>query len=650
MKAHRQAGRTATRWGFARKAGVCGLHLLVQAALLLVFAAAAAAAQDKNDAKQAGDALYGKHCASCHDTGIAHAPSRAALNHMSAENIRAALTTGSMSKQGADLSAAELDTVIRFLADLTAVSSQPPEQKACPAESAPFADTQAHWNGWGADLAQHRFQPAEMARLSASDVSKLKLKWAFGFPGVSQANAQPAVVGGRLFVGSAGKKVYSLGAADGCLHWEFVPDFPVRTAISVGGGGQNWFVYFGDQHANAYALDALTGKLIWKTHIEDHPGAIITGAPALAGGKLYVPASSFEEVMGADPSYECCKFRGSISALDATTGKVLWKSYTVPEEPKPVRKNKQGVQLWGPSGAAVWSSPTVDLKNHVVYVTTGDNYSDPPASTSDAFLAFDSETGKLLWSRQMTAGDAYTVDCGAPVSMRGNCAEANGPDFDFGSSAILVNLSNGHRALIAGQKSGMVHAIDPDRMGEILWQRRVGHGGSLGGVQWGSAVDAKNVYVAVSDVKVEPATAETPGVQKSVFGMPFHLDPKAGGGLFALKLETGEIVWQTPHPGCGDKLGCSPAQSAAVTVIPGVVFSGGLDGHLRAYSAEDGRILWDVDTETDYTTINGVKANGGSLDGPGAVVVGGILYVNSGYAFVGGAPGNVLLAFSVDGK
>lgn len=649
MQTDRLAGNSAASKKAASVLSVCGLYLLLQAALLLGFVVAAAA-QEQSAVNKAGDALYGKHCAGCHDAGVARAPSRAALAHMAQENIRAALTTGSMSKQAANLSPAEVDTLVHFLSDQTAANSQSSEQKGCPASSALFADTQAHWNGWGGDLAQHRFQPAEMARLSASDVPKLKLKWAFGFPGVSQAHAQPAVVGGRIFVGSAGKKVYSLGAADGCLHWEFEADYPVRTAISVGAIGQNWFVYFGDQHANAYAVDALSGKLLWKTHIEDHPAAIITGAPALAGGKLYVPASSVEEVFGADPNYECCKFRGSISALDAATGKVLWKSFTIPEELKPVRKNKQGVQLWGPSGAAIWSSPTVDLKNHTVYVTTGDSYSDPPAATSDAFLAFESETGKLLWSRQMTAGDAYTIDCGAPVSMRSNCAEANGPDFDFGSSPILVNLANGHRALIAGQKSGMVHAIDPDRMGEILWQRRVGKGGSLGGVQWGSAVDANNVYVAVSDVKVEPATAETPGAQKSVFGMPFHLDPKAGGGLFALNLETGEIVWKTPHPGCGDKPGCSPAQSAAVTVIPGVVFSGGLDGHLRAYSAEDGHILWDVDTERDYTTVNGVKANGGSLDGPGAVIVGGILYVNSGYAFVGGTPGNVLLAFSVDGN
>jgi polyvinyl alcohol dehydrogenase (cytochrome) len=203
--------------------------------------------------------------------------------------------------------------------------------------------------------------------------------------------------------------------------------------------------------------------------------------------------------------------------------------------------------------------------------------------------------------------------------------------------------------LIAGQKSGVVSAVDPDRQGKILWQVRVGHGGSLGGVQWGSAADAKNVYVALSDIQRRAAPPGSPAGRASVFGVPYELDPKAGGGLFALEIETGKVVWHTPHPGCV-KPGCSPAQSAAVTVIPGVAFSGGVDGHLRAYATDDGRIVWDVDTEQEYNTVNGVKANGGSIDASGPVIVGGMLYVNSGYFFQGSASGNVLLAFSVDGN
>ena len=631
--------------------GVCVLFSVCSVLSPPLFAQAFAQQQEPSANKE-GEALYKQRCAACHEGGVPKAPNRAALKQMSAENVRFALMNGAMIVQGIGLSASQIAGIAEFLTGKAPGPEQLSAGALCSIGGAAFADPLAkpHWNGWGGNLEQHRFQPAEMAQLSSENVPKLKLKWAFGLPGVTRVEAQPAIVAGHIFMGSRGRKVYSLNAVTGCIDWVFDAEFPVRTAISIGPNGNGWAAYFGDQHANAYAVDAVSGKLLWRTSVETIPAAVITGAPTLAAGKLLVPTSSIEEVYGASPQYECCKFRGSVSALDAATGKVLWKSYTIAEEPKPVRKNKLGVQLWGPSGASVWSSPTVDLKNRTVYVTTGDSYSDPAARTSDAFLAFDLETGKLQWSRQMTEGDAYNLDCGAPAEKRNNCPEASGPDFDFGSSPILVNLANGKRALIAGQKSGIVYALDPDKQGELLWQRRVGKGSEAGGVQWGSATDAKNVYVAVSDVAGQPVPEGTPGAQPSVFGSQFRLDPKAGGGIFALKLESGEVVWHTPHPGCGEIPGCSPAQSAAVTAIPGVVFSGGLDGHLRGYSTEDGRILWDVDTMKEYKTVNGVKAHGGSLDGPGPVIVDGMLYVNSGYAFAGSAPGNVLLAFSVDGK
>jgi polyvinyl alcohol dehydrogenase (cytochrome) len=363
---------------------------------------------------------------------------------------------------------------------------------------------------------------------------------------------------------------------------------------------------------------------------------------------LYVPVSSAEELVSTDPRHQCCTFRGSVVALDASNGNVLWKSYTITQEPKSVRKNKMGIQLWGPSGAAVWSAPTVDLEKHMIYSTTGDSYSDPAADTSDAFLAFRMETGELLWSHQTTSGDAFNLDCVRANSA--NCPQAKGQDFDFGSSPILVALPNGKRALIAGQKSGVVYAIDPDHEGAILWQKRVGRGGTLGGVQWGSAVDKSNVYVAVSDIALQTARSDGADMREQYNRDDIRPEPGIGGGLYALKLETGEVVWHTPHPSCSDKSDCRAAQSAAVTAIPGIVFSGSLDGHLRGYSAQSGQIIWDVDTKGDYQTVNGAAAHGGSLDGPGPVVVDGTLYVNSGYAIFGAIPGNVLLSFTVDGK
>jgi len=605
-----------------------------------IVGAGAAWAQD-------GAAVYKQYCAQCHDAGVNRAPQVIAMKLMTPEGVLVALTSGKMAEQGKTLSQAEARAVATFVTAKAFGTAEAATQGFCAEPTAfdrPFSVP--HWNGWGAGVANRRMQSAEMAGLDAAGTPKLKLKWAFAYPGAIRAFAQPTLAGGRIFVGSDSGKVYALDAATGCIRWMFKADGPVRTAISIGPVGERWAAYFGDQRAQAYAVDSATGTLLWKVKVEQHPAAVITGAPALYDGRLYVPDSSYEEVSGASPKYECCKFRGAVTALDTATGKVIWKSYTIPEEPHPVRKNKQGTQLWGPSGAGVWSSPTVDPKRRAVYVTTGDAYSDPPARTSDAFLAFDMDSGKLLWSRQMTEGDAFTVACPGGD----NCPEANGPDFDFGCSPNLVDLANGKRALVAGQKSGMVHAVDPDQQGEVLWQVRVGKGGSLGGVQWGNASDSRNVYVALSDYKVGSMGGKDTGGQRTLFGSFAKPDPTAGGGMFALDLATGKKAWYTPPPGCGHQPVCSPAQSAAVTVIPGVVFSGSIDGHLRAYSSADGRILWDVDTAQEYQAVNGVKAHGGSIDGPGPVVVGGVLYVNSGYAFLGGMPGNVLLAYSVDGK
>ncbi len=212
---------------------------------------------------------------------------------------------------------------------------------------------------------------------------------------------------------------------------------------------------------------------------------MITGAPTLYSGVLYVPVSSMEEVTGSQPSYQCCTFRGSVVALDIATGRQIWKGYTIPEAPRPTKRNATGTQLYGPSGAGVWSAPTIDVQRQVLYVATGDNYSDPPSETSDAILAFELATGRLLWHRQVTANDAYITSC--LVGDSTNCPESNGPDHDFGQSPILVTMRSGQRVLVAGQKSGVVHALDPDQEGKILWQTRVGKGGPLGGIMWGSA-------------------------------------------------------------------------------------------------------------------------------------------------------------------
>jgi polyvinyl alcohol dehydrogenase (cytochrome) len=523
------------------------------------------------------------------------------------------------------------------------LSTTPSPQAMCRPSAGDFSSPLAGpiWNGWGVNTNNTRYQDQAMSGFAAADVPRLKLKWAFGFPGELSADAQPTIAGGRVFVGTQGGTVYALSAATGCVHWFFKAEAAVRAAITIGRietkSGPRYAAFVGDRSANVYALDGATGELLWKTEVDNYLYARVTGSPTFHNGRLYVGVASGEETAGAVADYECCRFRGSLVALNAATGQQIWKTYTIPEEPRPIKKNKIGTQLWGPSGAPIWTSPAIDVKRNAIYVTTGNNYSDPATSSSDAFVAFDMNSGKILWSRQVLSADAWNTSC--RLQDRINCADADGPDFDFASPPILATLPNGRRALVAGQKSGLVHAIDPDRNGEILWQSRVGKGGINGGVQWGSAADQANVYVALSDI----GRVAVPNSQAT---LP---DPNVGGGMFALRLDNGQRVWYTPPPPCGKRERCSPAQSAAVSAISGAVFSGSVDGHIRAFSTSDGRIMWDFDTVRTYETINGVQARGGSLNVAGPAIAGGSIFVNSGYV-QNGIPGNVLLAFSVDGK
>jgi polyvinyl alcohol dehydrogenase (cytochrome) len=587
---------------------------------------------------QDGAGIYKARCAACHDNPAGRVPPVSALRAMTETTILQALETGAMQKQGEGLTIAERHMVTAYLASPAQKPAAPASATAfCPGQTQSSSLQPSSWKGWGADPANTRFQDATEAGITAADVAKLKLKWAFGLGEGTAVRAQVAVAREHVFVANLTGQLFSLDARTGCIQWTFEVGSPLRSGVVFGAAdrsGKQTAVYFGDVKANAYAVDASTGQLLWKVHVADHAAAMITGAPQLHKGVLYVPVSSYEEVLAGSPAYECCTFRGSVVALDAATGKTLWTTYTIPDSSQPTGKSKTGVQMRGPSGAGVWSTPTFDEKRNVLYVSTGDNYSSPPTATSDAILALDAGSGKLLWSKQVTSDDVYNVG-----------PNANGRDFDFGQPPILATLPNGRRVLVIGQKSGLAHALDPDRQGEILWQTRLGQGGALGGIEWGSAADRENMYVAVSDVALSSVPDQSvPGGHRQ------ELDPNHGGGLFALRLASGERVWSAKPASCGQRKHCSPAQSAAVTAIAGVVFSGSVDGHLRAYSAATGEVLWDEDTVREYETVNGQKANGGSLDVAGPVISQGILYVNSGYGQWGGMPGNVLLAFSVDGQ
>ncbi len=488
-------------------------------------------------------------------------------------------------------------------------------QNPCP-DRPPLGDPSAGavWNGWGADAANSRFQ--KDAQLPAGQIAKLKLKWAFGFPGVRSVLGEPSVVAGRVFLGVDTGAVYALDAATGCLYWTFQADAGVRTAISV---DTRKAAYFGDLKANAYAVNASTGELLWKVQVDNHPTARITGAPRVFEGRVYVPVASGEEGAGVNPKYACCTFRGSVVALDAATGRQIWKTYTIAEEPKLVGKNSNGVERWAPAGGGVWNSPTIDPRRHALYVGTGDAYTEPAAKTTDAILALDLDSGKILWVAQDTENDAWLVGCNGKTSPE-NCPKDLGPDHDFGSPPILKTLPNGRTLLIAGQKSGNVWAHDPDRHGAVVWRTAlVENTKEFGGkIVWGGAADDQNAY--------------------------FGLGP---GGIAAVQLRDGERKWFNalqPAPA----MAAHPGHEGPLTAVPGLVFSGGWDGVLRALSAADGRVVWQYDTVHDYQTVNGVAGKGGSMGAAGPVAAGGMLFAPSGYIGVrNGVPGNVLLAFSI---
>jgi len=583
-------------------------------------------------AQNAG-ALFQARCAQCHSPDNAvGAPLPETLRQMSWQAILAALETGKMIGIGDGLSPTEREAIAKYIGTVESQAILPSSQcSAAPQRPTAGGSNRADWNGWS-DAANTRFQPEGPAGLTREKTPKLKLKWVFGFPRVTTAFATPTMFDGRILVGAADGTVYSLDARTGCIHWTYAAVAGVRTSPVIGpdtaNGGR--YAYFGDLRGNVYALDAATGALRWKVRADVHPLAVITGSPKLDSGRLYIPVSGRDESIAAtNPAYECCTFRGSIVALDAATGTRIWQAYAIADVPKVTGQNKVGARTWGPSGAAIWSSPTLDLQKRVIYAGTGVNYSNPPTATSDAIIAFDMDTGRLLWTRQFTAGDAYNFACVG--QDRTNCPRDPIIDADLGNSGILRSLSGGKRILVASDKSGMVYGLDPDREGQILWKQKIASGGVNGGTMWGGASDRGIAYIGISDF--------TAG------------KPEVGGGVVALRLATGEKLWMTPapKPGCLAIAGCSAAQPAPVTLIPGVAFLGSWDGHIRAYETKTGTIIWDFDTVQDFHAVNGVKARGGSINSMAPIIAGGMLYITSGYSGTA-MPGNVLLAFSVDGK
>ncbi len=612
-------------------------HAQLQALICVLsvgMAAQAAGAAPERRGTELGFAVFQQHCVSCHgNPAFERAPPPATLRSMTPERIYTALTSGIMKSVGDTLSEEDRRRVSESLAGQFLGSAQEGDASKMPnrcAANPPLRHVAGPgWNGWGNGLGNNRFQSAAAAGLTPASVPQLQLKWAFGYPGGTSAYGQPTVVAGRVFVGSDTGYIYSLDAASGCVYWSYRPQAGVRNAMTVGQikvrGRPRLAVFFGDLKATAYAIDAHSGREIWKTRVEENFATRITAAPALHQGRLYFPISAWEGFQARVLDYPCCTAVGSVSALDANTGKVIWKTYTIAERPHPTHKNSRGVQQWAPAGVPIWNTPSIDAKRHAVYVGTGDASTYPAPSTSDAILALDTQTGKVLWSQQIYKDDSFIVGC-AGAGFTDNCPKVVGPDWDIPMSPMLKPVEDGRTLIVFGTKSGDILALDAAKQGETVWRvNAVGdsaerealraRGTANRGPIWGGALDDRYAY----------------------FGLN-------AGGVAAMRLADGQREWYTPLNSTADK---RVTHAAAATVIPGVVFVGGSDGRLWALSSDDGRSLWSFETAHAFETVNAVSAHGGSISAPGPTVAGGMLFVGSGYSIVADAPGNVLLAFAV---
>ena len=577
-----------------------------------------------------GAALYAQHCAACHEQAVARAPARNILEMLAPETMLTALEQGVMQQQAAALSAAQRAAVVEYLVGKP--DTAPVALQRCAADPDWFDwDEPPSASGWGFDANNTRSVPPDVAGLDATDLADLEIKWVFDYPRSTRARSQPALAGSALIVGSQNGSVYALDRRSGCVRWVYSAGAEVRTGTTIpawsNAGERRAIGYFSDILARVHAVDLTNGTPLWRTLVDEHHNATATAQPVYFEGRIIQSVSSLEVVPAADPAYPCCSFRGAVVTLDAANGAILHKTHTIDEAPAEVGRNNIGTPILAPSGAPVWNSPTLDRTLRRRNFGTGENYSSPANDRSDAIIAVDLDSGRIVWVRQTTSRDAWNLACMPFIDNQTNCPLEKGPDLDFGAPPILVE-DGARRVLVAGQKSGAVFGIDP-RDGRLLWQRKVGRGGVQGGMHFGMAADGNLVYVPISDYTDESLSAAD-----------------ARPGMYALDAFSGEVLWAHPAPDvCGDLADCDAGISAAVSAIPGAVLAGHMDGRLRAYARSDGRLLWELNTLRKFTTLAGREASGGSFGGgSGPVAYDGMLYVNSGYGLYFHMPGNVLIA------
>jgi polyvinyl alcohol dehydrogenase (cytochrome) len=591
--------------------------------------------------KEPGQQVFQDYCSSCHvseaeTTATQIAPTLEALQSLSAASLEFAINEGVMYGQASVLSNAQKSQVVAYLARETDDSWLQPT--LCPAGATAVApDGRISLARFGVDYLSTRHMSSTEAGLHKEDFANLELAWALAFPDVSALRASPVIVGDTLFYAVTGsRKVMALDASSGCARWVFDSPTRLRSSLTygpLGTAGPDAIVY-GDAEGFVYALAASTGELIWSRDVRSHGrGVRLTGAMVLHEERVYVPVSASGVSQGGTPTFECCVGHGEIVALDAATGAVDWVYHTMPEADYTGERNSLGVRLRGPSGAPIWSTPTVDAARGLLFVTTGENTSHPATPTSDAVIALDLATGAQRWVFQGLWNDVWNTACGRVAGP--NCPNQHPStlaDKDFGGSAAIVSTDTGD-VLLAGQKTGDLWALNPDT-GALIWNQRVGTGTALGGNHWGIATDGEKVFLPIND----------PGQARGTYV------PRPG--VYSFYVDTGEPGWfRAETPACDNRAdwlkGCDNRYGHSVTplLIDGVLITGTIDGRLLALDAETGDVLFEFDTVREYDAVNGVQGIGGAIDAHGIAAGAGLLLVNSGYGRVGGTSGNVLLAF-----
>ena len=614
-------------------------YLVAASLLSLATSLTNAQSPETADPDHPGRAIYEQNCSVCHDNPeVPRAHAFETLRMMNANALNYALTEGLMATQATSLSTEQRNSLVAYLAAEKGTDAWVASMMCDAADRLVDTTQTTFLTQFGIDENNTRAMTATAAGMNTADMEDLELAWSIGFPGTAQLRASPVVVGNTLFYAATGTdKVLAIDTQSACVRWVYDSPAPLRSSLTYGPLGELGIqaVLFGDGRGHVHALDASNGNPVWvKDARASNNGGRITGAVVLQKDKVIVPISDSGVGAASNPEFECCIGHGAITALDASNGEKIWEYHTMPSADYTGLLSPTGVKLRGPSGAPIWSTPTIDSKRGLIYITTGENTSHPATETSDAIIALELETGEVRWLYQALAKDVWNMACGRNAGP--NCpaqAESVLKDFDFGGAAILVERSDGD-FLLAGQKSGDIWALDPNT-GAVLWNQRIGSGTALGGNHWGIATDGDRVFLPIND----------PGAPRADF------DPRPG--MYSFFVNSGESSWSVELAAdcdngrdgrvnqCDTRFGLS----ATPLIIDGALVSAGLDGRLFIMNKDSGELLFEYDTAKEFVTVNGVPGKGGSIDSHSIAAGGGMIFIGSGYGAFNQTPGNVLLAF-----